>query len=59
MLGQGITPQQYHPIVDIMSDEELKQFLDNIKSNVKRKVANWPNVNDFIRHYCQTNIPTL
>ena len=56
MLGQGITPKQYHPIVDMMGDEELQRFLDNIKNNVKKKVTNWPDVNDFIRHYCQTNI---
>ena len=54
MLGQGIMPKQYHPIVDMMSDDELQRFLNNIKANVKRKVANWPDVNDFIRHYCQS-----
>lgn len=54
MLGQGIMPKQYHPIVDMMSDDELQRFLDNIKANVKRKVANWPDVNDFIRYYCQS-----
>jgi tryptophan halogenase len=52
----AITPKQYHPIVDMMGDEELQRFLDNIKNNVKKKVTNWPDVNDFIRHYCQTNI---
>lgn len=56
MLGQGIMPKQYHPIVDMMSDDELQRFLENIKNNVKRKVSNWPDVNDFIRHYCQTKI---
>ncbi|QJR80663.1 tryptophan 7-halogenase [Alteromonas pelagimontana] len=53
MLGQGLMPKQYHPIVDLMSDKELKDFLDTIKAGVKRKVNNWPNHLDFIRHYCQ------
>ena len=28
MLGQGLVPEQYHPIVDMMSEEELKSFLE-------------------------------
>ena len=28
MLGQGLVPEQYHPIVDMMSEEELKGFLE-------------------------------
>jgi len=53
MLGQGLMPEQYHPIVDLMSDEELTNFLTTIKSNVKRKVDNWPDHNDFIKNYCK------
>ncbi|WP_416307927.1 tryptophan halogenase family protein [Neptunicella sp. SCSIO 80796] len=53
MIGQGLMPEQYHPIVDLMSDSELKDFLDTIKAGVKRKVNNWPNHLDFIKHYCQ------
>ena len=54
MLGQGLMPQSYHPIVDLMPDEELERFLSRIKSNVKNKVDNWPNHNDFINHYCKS-----
>lgn len=52
MMGQGLMPEEYHPIVDLMGDDELKSFLDNIRNGVKRKVANWPEHNDFIKHYC-------
>jgi tryptophan halogenase len=54
MMGQGLTPEQYHPIVDMMSDEELKAFLDKIKNGVHKRVANWPDYNDFINHYCHS-----
>jgi len=54
MLGQGLMPEQYHPIVDLMDDEALTSYLNNIKSGVKRKVNNWPNHNDFINHYCKS-----
>lgn len=51
MMGQGIVPQQYHPIVDMMSDNELDGFLKNIESNVTKTVAELPNHADFISHY--------
>ncbi len=54
MMGQGLMPEQYHPIVDMMSDEELRAFLDKIKQGVQKRVANWPDYNDFINHYCHS-----
>jgi len=55
MMGQGLMPEQYHPIVDLMPDDELASFLNHIKSGVRRKVDNWPDHLDFIKHYCQTS----
>lgn len=54
MMGQGLIPEQYHPIVDLMEDDELANFLNKIKSGVRRKVDNWPDHNDFINHYCKS-----
>lgn len=54
MIGQGLLPENYHPIVDMMSDEELKGFLDNIKATIARRVKNMPNHLDFINHYCKS-----
>ncbi|UTA49675.1 tryptophan 7-halogenase [Simiduia sp. 21SJ11W-1] len=51
MLGQGIMPEQYHPIVNMMSEAELKDFLTGIRSNVEKTVAQLPSHQDFIRHY--------
>ena len=53
MLGQGLMPQQYHPIVDAMSDAELADFLQKIQANVQRSVQNYPPHTDFIAHYCK------
>lgn len=52
MMGQGLMPETYHPIVDMMSDNELKGFLDNIKMTIERRVNSLPDHNDFIRNYC-------
>ena len=56
MMGQGIMPKEYHPIVDMMQKEELASFLNNIKSTAKRKVETLPPHFDFINHYCKSNI---
>ncbi|WP_088330078.1 tryptophan halogenase family protein [Lacimicrobium sp. SS2-24] len=57
MLGQGIMPQQYHPIVDQMSDDELQHFLDQIRIQSKRMVDQLPSHEDFLRHYCPAAMP--
>jgi tryptophan halogenase len=56
MLGQGLTPSQHHPIVDLMPDGELADFLLTILSQVKKTVMNYPKHIDFINHYCKANI---
>ncbi|MCS6158554.1 tryptophan halogenase family protein [Shewanella baltica] len=56
MMGQGIMPKHYHPIVDVMEEPELEAFLNNIKSTVKRKVESLPAHIDFIQHYCPAEV---
>ncbi len=53
MLGQGLVPEQYHPIVDMMSDDELKAFMGNIKASVDHLVAQLPSHQRFINSYCK------
>jgi tryptophan halogenase len=55
MLGQGLMPEQYHPIVNMMTDEELKNFLDGIDQTVNNLVGQLPSHKDFINHYCKSN----
>ena len=53
MLGQGLEPEQYHPIVNMMSDEELKKFLTGIHGSVGKLVDQLPEHQRFIDHYCK------
>lgn len=53
MIGQGLQPEQYHPIVNMMSDEELEQFLTGINSTAYRLVGQLPEHQRFIDHYCK------
>ena len=51
MLGQGLMPEQYHPIVNMMSDDELNTFLNGIDQTVTNLVGQLPSHKDFINHY--------
>ena len=53
MLGQGLLSEQYHPIVNVMSDKELKAFMANIKANIHKVVSQLPQHQQFIEHYCK------
>lgn len=52
MLGQGLIPEHYHPIVDMMSDDELEQFLKNISMSVEQTVSQLPSHQQFLSQYC-------
>ncbi|MCY7294043.1 tryptophan halogenase family protein [Alteromonas sp. a30] len=52
MLGQGLTPEAYHPIVDTMSDDDLNQFLQQIEARVRKAVSQLPSHSDFLKHHC-------
>jgi tryptophan halogenase len=58
MLGQGITPQQHHPIAELMSDEELKRFLETIRGNVERTVAQLPPHQSYVERFCGAAMAT-
>jgi tryptophan halogenase len=55
LLGQGVMPQQYHQMVDMMSDDELASFLKNIKFSAQRLVEQLPNHQDFLESYCKAS----
>ena len=54
MLGQGIEPQSYHPIVDMMDEKELRQFMQFQRQKVEQMVNQLPTHQEFINRYCRT-----
>ncbi len=52
MLGQGIMPEQYHPVTNVMTDDELTQFMRKIRERVAATVAKLPNHETYVRQYC-------
>ncbi len=52
MLGQGVVPASYHPIVELMSERELQNFLNSVAADVDRNMATLLKHQDFINKYC-------
>jgi tryptophan halogenase len=52
LLGQRITPQGYHPLVDLLTDAELDEFLGNVKHVITRCADAMPPHEKFIERYC-------
>lgn len=53
MLGQGIMPSSYHPIVELMSERELQHFLNSIATEVNNNIAVMPTHQNFVNAYCK------
>lgn len=50
--GQGVVPQDYHPLADAMSMEELSTFLTRLHTINEKTVAAMPEHAEFIARYC-------
>jgi tryptophan halogenase len=53
MHGQGLTPSGYHPLVDVLSEEEIERRLQHIYSVIQKSVDTMPMQKDFIDKYCK------
>lgn len=52
MIGQGADPQGYHPMADQLSQEQLTQFLDSIRTVLDNAVAAMPAHEAYIAAHC-------
>jgi tryptophan 7-halogenase len=53
MLGQGIKPQGYHPLVDNTADEPIYQMLANVKAVMHATVQQMPTHAQYIGQQCK------
>ena len=53
LLGQGITPQAYDPLVDRMPEDEIAKRLESVRQVIERSVDYMPTHADFIAHNCK------
>jgi len=52
MVGQGIRPRAYDPLVDVMSESELRERMDHIKTVITNSSAAMPDHWEFIARNC-------
>lgn len=52
MLGQGLIPESYHPIVALMSERELQNFLNSVAAEVNKNMATLASHQEFVNRYC-------
>lgn len=53
LLGQGVVPRDYHPLVDALSDEQLMQLISSVRHTNAQSAALMPTHADFIARFCQ------
>jgi tryptophan halogenase len=57
MIGQGIAPLGYHPIVDQVPEEELNRFVASVGSTISKCVDAMPPHQAFIDRFCKATPP--
>jgi tryptophan halogenase len=56
MLGQGIVPQGYHPIVDDMPEERLVEHVEGMRTMLAHAVASMPTHQEWIDRYWKASL---
>ena len=52
LLGQGVIPRGYDPLVDIKSDAQVEDYLGNVQRVIAKCVALMPNHAEFVANTC-------
>lgn len=53
MVGQGLMPESFHPLVDLLSETHIEEKLDSIHSVIQRSVDYMPSHQEFIDRHCK------
>ena len=52
MIGQGIIPQRYHPMVDLLGDDEIRQMVAGTRAVLDNSAAVLPSHAEYIAKTC-------
>jgi tryptophan halogenase len=50
LVGQGIEPGGYHPVADLLPDDETLRRLASIRGTIAQTVAAMPTQEEFLEH---------
>ena len=53
MHGQGVTPKGYHPLVDVLPEDEVTRRLKHIHAVIQKSADTMPSQEKFIAKYCK------
>lgn len=53
MVGQGIVPERYHPMVDLQSPEEIQRMVEGVRHVLARSAEVMPDHAEYIAKNCQ------
>ena len=51
MLGQGLVPQDYHPLANSISMEKINEMLRKVKEIKQEPLSQLPSHDDFLKHF--------
>ena len=57
MLGQGIQPVNYSPLVDALDQDKLAKEVGEMEKSIKYVVYYMPKHAEFLQKYCPANVP--
>jgi tryptophan halogenase len=52
MLGQGVTPEGYDPIVDGLDERKLVEAVERMRLGIRQTIAQMPSQSEYIRAHC-------
>jgi tryptophan halogenase len=55
MVGQGLIPETYHPVVNEIPAESLVNLLGDIRAQVKQNLQKLPTHSDYLEYYCKAS----
>src|SRR5579883_326303 len=56
MIGQRIQPRGYHPVVDLLPEDRLLEFLDGVRRVIDACVEAMPTHQAFIERHCKAEV---
>jgi tryptophan halogenase len=56
LIGQGVVPKHWHPLVDAVPDDELVRLADSVRNVIASCVVAMPEHEQFIARYCQAAV---
>ncbi len=59
LLGQGVLPRAYHPMVDLLGDTEVRDFVANVRRVLERSAEAMPEHAAFIARTCKAEAQLL